>query len=388
MKRFVSKKAFLAAALLVGTMGVGGFGGSNVASAATPADVLAQDSQMVKSSVKELNDDTRVFAVDKSIDVKKVSFQNHFGFDVVGDMYLPKDFDETKQYAAVVITGPFGAVKEQASGLYAQELAKNGFVAIAFDPSTTGESSGERRNVGSPELFTEDYHAAVDFVTNLKFVDPNRVGAMGICGLSGMAITAATSDSRIKAVATSAMYDMSESIARHYKGAYYMPEQREIVKQHIAKVRDEEAKSGKSIRGAHELGVNADGSVATFDVMFPDELPANADPVTTEFYNYYVGRAFHPRAINSNKSAWDGTTPYGFFDFKLMDNIDKLNVPVLMITGSAAHSKYFTDDVMAKIPGENKREIVVPGATHTDLYDQMDKIPFADLVSFYQTNLK
>ena len=319
--------------------------------------------------------------------MKKVSFKNHFGFDVVGHLYLPKDFDAKKQYAAVVITGPFGAVTEQSSGLYAQELAKNGFVTVAFDPSTTGESSGARRDVGSTELFTEDYHAAVDFVSNLKFVSPESVGAMGICGLSGMALTAATSDTRIKAVATSAMYDMSESISMHYKGSYYTTGQRAAVLKHLAKVRDQEAKSGKQIPGYHELPVLADGTVPVASKLFPDTLPADADSVTKEFFNYYVGRANHPRAINS-RFAWDGTTPYGFFDFRLMDNLDKISVPVLMITGSKAHSKYFTDDVIAKIPGNNKREIVVPDATHTDLYDQMDKIPFKDLVSFYKTNLK
>ena len=298
------------------------------------------------------------------------------------------NFDASKQYKAVVVTGPFGAVKEQSSGLYAQEMAKNGYVALAFDPSMTGESSGERRNMGSPDIFTEDYHAAVDFVSNLTFVNPNEIGAIGICGLSGMAITAAGSDSRIKAVATSAMYDMSESISDHYKGAYYTPEQRDKVLEHLAQMRDREAKTGTSIRGAHELGVDAQGNIQTFDVMFPDQLPEGADSVSTEFYNYYIGRTYHPRAINSNTSAWDSTTAYGFFDFNLMDNITELgNKPVLLITGDKAHSKYFSDDVHAKLTTPNKREIVVPGATHTDLYDQTDKIPFAELVAFFNKNL-
>jgi fermentation-respiration switch protein FrsA (DUF1100 family) len=228
----------------------------------------------------------------------------------------------------------------------------------------------------------------VDFVSNLKFVNPDQVGAMGICGLSGMAITAAGSDSRIKAVATSAMYDMSESISDHYNGAYYTPEQREIVKQHLAKMRNEEARTGKAIRGAHELGVDSKGNVETFDTMFPDKLPADANPVIQDFFGYYVGRAFHPRAINSNKLAWDSVTPYGFFDFKLMSNIDELgNTPVMLITGDKAHSKYFSDNVYAAIKGE-KEEIVVPGATHVDLYDQMDKIPFDKLFAFFDKNLK
>ena len=386
MKKMNKKKSLLMlAAMLTGAMM---FGATGSVEAAVSAKILAQASQMKQSSISELDNDTRVFKIDKSSEVKNVRFQNHYGFEVAGHLYLPKNFDAKKQYKAVVVTGPFGAVKEQSSGLYAQEMAKRGYVAVAFDPSTTGESGGVRRNVGSPEIFTEDYHAAVDFVTNLSFVNPDQVGAIGICGLSGMAITAAGSDSRIKAVATSAMYDMSESIGDHYAGAYYTPEQREIVKQHLAKMRDEEAKTGKSIRGAHELGVDANGNVETFDTMFPDKLPADANPVIKDFFGYYVGRAYHPRAINSNTSAWDATTPYGFFDFNLMDNIEELgNTPVMLITGTAAHSKYFSDNVYAKIKGK-KEEIVVPGATHVDLYDQIDKIPFDRLVAFFDDNLK
>lgn len=381
----MKKKTMMMAALLAGTMAFGGLG---AAQAATPAKSLAQVSQMKLSSIGELTNDTRVFAVEKSIEAKAVRFQNRYGFEVAGHLYLPRNFDAAKQYKAVVVTGPFGAVKEQASGLYAQEMAKAGFVAVAFDPSMTGESGGTRRNMGSPEIFTEDYHAAMDFVTNLKFVNPEQVGVIGICGLAGMAVTAAGSDSRIKAVATSAMYDMSESIGDHYNGAYYTPEQREAVKRHLAKMRDEEAKTGKSIRGAHELAVDEKGNVQTFDVMFPDQLPADANEVIQDFFGYYVGRAYHPRAINSNTSAWDATTPYGFFDFNLMDNLGELGkTPVLLITGDKAHSKYFSDNVFEKIQGE-KEEIVVPGATHVDLYDQMDKIPFDRLAAFFDKNLK
>ena len=385
MKMSKKKSMLVLAAMMIGTFA---FGSAGAVHAATPTRSLVAASQMKEASIRDLDNDTRVFRVDKSIEAKNVRFQNRYGFEVAGHLYLPQGFDVKKQYKAVVVTGPFGAVKEQASGLYAQEMAKHGYVAVAFDPSMTGESGGTRRNMGSPEIFTEDYHAAVDFVTNLKFVNPEQVGAIGICGLSGMAITAAGSDSRIKAVATSAMYDMSESIGDHYNGAYYTPEQRELVKKHLAKMRDEEAKTGKSIRGAHELEVDANGNVLTFDTMFPDKLPADANPVIRDFYGYYVGRAYHPRAINSNTLAWDSTTPYGFFDFNLMDNIDELGeTPVLLITGDKAHSKYFSDNVYEKIAGP-KEEIVVPGATHVDLYDQMDKIPFDRLIAFFDKNLK
>ena len=350
-------------------------------------DSLMQDLTMKEASISEMKVDSRTFPVDSSIQTKKVQFENRYGFTVVGDMYLPAHFDHQKKYKAIVVSGPFGAVKEQSSGLYAQEMAKHGYVAVAFDPSMTGESSGKVRNMASPDIFTEDYSAAVDFVTHLQFVDPEKVGAIGICGLSGMALTAASNDVRIKAVATSAMYDMSESISDHYKGDYYTPEQRELVKQHLAKARDYAARHGYGKKGSHELAVNEKGQVLTQETMFPDTLPADANAVVKEFYNYYVGRAYHPRAINSNTLAWDATTPYGFFNFRLMDNIDEISPrPVLLITGEKAHSKYFADAVYAKLKSP-KEEIVVPGATHTDLYDQMDKIPFDRLVEFFDKAL-
>lgn len=350
---------------------------------------LMQDLTMKEASIAEMKVDTRTFPVDSSILAKKVQFENRYGFTVAGDMYLPKGFDHQKKYKAVVVSGPFGAVKEQSSGLYAQEMAKHGYVAVAFDPSMTGESSGKVRNMASPDIFTEDYSAAVDFVTHLDFVDSEKVGAIGICGLSGMALTAASNDVRIKAVATSAMYDMSESIRDHYKGDYYTPEQRELVKQHLAKTREYAARHGYGKKGAHELSVdeNGHGHVVTQETMFPDTLPADANAVVKEFYNYYVGRAYHPRAINSNTLAWDATTPYGFFNFRLMGNIDEISPrPVLLITGDKAHSKYFSDAVYERLKSP-KEEIVVPGATHTDLYDQMDKIPFDRLVEFFDQAL-
>ena len=381
------KAIFVAAALVISTFTFSGFGGSS-AYAATPAAALQAESQMKRSSITELDNDTRVFKVDPQIEAKNVRFQNRYGFDVAGHLYLPKNFNDKKQYKAVVVSGPFGAGKEQSSGLYAQEMAKNGYVAVAFDPSMTGESSGTRRNMASPDIFTEDYSAAVDFVSNLKFVNPDKIGAIGICGLSGMALTAAANDTRIKAVATSAMYDMSDSIRNHYKGDYYTPEQREKVKEYLASMRDKEAKEGQGIRGYHELPVDDQGHVISKDTLFPDKLPDNADEVTKGFYDYYVGRAFHPRAINSNKLAWDSTTPYGFFNFTLMEHLDEISPrPVLIITGEKAHSKYFADAAYAKLKAP-KQEIVVPGATHTDLYDQMDKIPFPDLVKFFDKALK
>lgn len=352
-----------------------------------PVTAIENASHMVNASIRPLDNDTRVFKTDPTIQVENVRFRNRYGIDVAGHMYLPADFSPAKKYGAIVVSGPFGAVKEQSSGLYAQELAKHGYVAIAFDPSFTGESGGNVRNVGSPDIFTEDFSAAVDFASNLDFVNPNKIGALGICGLSGMAITAASNDVRIKAVAVSAMYDMSKSISDHYKGSYYTPEERELVKKHLADMRNEEARSGKQIPGSHELAV-VDGKVISSPTMFPEKLPADADPVTKEFFAYYAERAAHPRAINSTHSAWDSTTPYGFFNFSLMENIKELgDRPLLLITGDKAHSRYFSEDVY-NAAGPNKEIIVVPGATHTDLYDQYDKIPFDRLEQFFDNNLK
>ena len=214
-----------------------GFAGAAFAAPSDANAAAVMASQMKNSSITELTNDTRVFKVDKKIQTKMVRFQNRYGIEVAGHLYLPEHFDANKKYSAIVFSGPFGAVKEQSSGLYAQEMAKRGFVTVAFDCSFTGESGGNVHDVASPDIFTEDFHAAVDFVGLLPFVDKERVGAMGICGLGGMAVTAAINDVRIKAVATSALYNMNDSIRNHYKGDYYTPAQRETVKGYLAEMR-------------------------------------------------------------------------------------------------------------------------------------------------------
>lgn len=345
-------------------------------------------SHMQKTSIIPLapEQDTRVFKKDTSIIVKNVRFTDRYGYEIAGHLYLPKNFKEGHTYGAIAVSGPFGAVKEQSSGLYAQELAKHGYVTIAFDPAMTGESGGEVRDMASPDIFTEDYSAAVDFLGSLDFVDRNRIGALGICGLSGPAITAAVNDTRIKAIATTAMYDMSESIRDHYKGDYYTKDQREAVKQYLANMRWQRVDTGKEARGLHEVPVTTDGQAVYADTLFPDVLPANADSVTKEFFNYYRGRAYHPRAINS-ATAWNVLAPYGFFNFALGEHIEEISPrPILFITGDKAHSRYFSEEAYAKAAGP-KELIVVPNATHTDLYDQIDKIPFDRLIAFYDRNL-
>ena len=378
---FKFKKTAMIAALVAGVVSMGNF----VDAAAAPAN-SAMSAAMVNSSIKNLTDDTRVFKVDKSIQTKFVTFRNRYGIDVAGHLYLPKNFDANKKYAAIVVSGAFGAVKEQHSGLYAQEFAKAGFVAVAFDPSFTGQSGGNVRDVASPDIFTEDFSAAIDFVGSLPYVDREKLGAMGICGLSGPAVTAAINDVRIKAVAVSAMYDMVDSIRNHYQGDYYTGEQREAVKKYLADMRWKEAEAGHTLPGYHEVPVVNGKAVRTNGKLFSPELPADADPVTKEFFAYYRGRAFHPRSINSN-GIWSSTTPYGFFNFPLDTHVDELSPrPIMLITGDKAHSKYHSDNLYAQ--AKNPKEIiVVPGATHTDLYDQLDKIPFKRLNKFFADNL-
>lgn len=380
---FKVKKAAIMAAIMTGVLSMGSFNDVS----ATPS-VSVTSTKMVNCTIKDLRDDTRVFKIDKSIQSKFVTFRNRYGIDVAGHLYLPKDFNPSKKYAAIVVSGAFGAVKEQHSGLYAQEFAKAGFVAVAFDPSFTGESGGNVRDVASPDIFTEDFSAAIDFVGSLAYVDRERLGAMGICGLSGPAVTAAINDVRIKAVAVSAMYDMVDSIRNHYQGDYYTPAQRETVKKYLADMRWREVESGKTLPGYHEVPLDKDGNaVHMSDKLLPDKLPEGVDPVTKEFVDYYVGRAWHKRSINS-AGAWSSTTPYSFFNFPLDTHVEELSPrPIMLITGDKAHSKYHSDNLYAQ--AKSPKEIfVVKGATHTDLYDQLDKIPFDRLHKFFKDNLK
>ena len=379
---FKPKRFVLLAAILAGVISMGNF--SDVSAAPT---VSVTSTSMVNCSINDLTNDTRVFTVDKAIQTKFVTFRNRYGIDIAGHLYLPKNFNPNKKYAAIVVSGAFGAVKEQHSGLYAQEFAKAGFVAVAFDPSFTGESGGNVRNVASPDIFTEDFSAAIDFVGSLAYVDREKLGAMGICGLSGPAVTAAINDVRIKAVAVSAMYDMVDSIRNHYQGDYYTPAQREVVKKYLADMRWQEVESGKTLPGYHEVPVVNGEAIHADGKLFPEKLPANVDSVTKEFFDYYRGRAFHPRAINSN-AIWSSTTPYGFFNFPFDTHVEELSPrPIMLITGDKAHSKYHSDNLYAQAKSP-KEIVVVKGATHTDLYDQIDKIPFDRLNKFFKNNLK
>lgn len=335
--------------------------------------------------MSKLANDTRVFKINPEIEVQNVHFDNRYGFTLAGHLYLPLDFKEGQKYSAIVISGPFGAVKEQSSGLYAQTLAEQGFVTLAFDQSTTGESSGKVRNVASPDIFVEDFSAAVDFIGLQEFVDRDRIGAIGICGLGSHVLTAASIDVRIKAVATSVMYDMSDSMWKGLNNSK-TPKQRQIEKEYLAQQRWEDAKNGTPATGLHELPFDENDRPIKADKLFGSDLPADADPVTTEFFNYYRGRAFHPRSVNS-ASAWTATTPLSYYNFPLQAHIEEISPrPVLIVTGEKAHSRYMAEESYERL-NDPKELVIVPGATHTDLYDQMNLIPFDKFTSFFKENL-
>lgn len=315
-----------------------------------------------------------------------VTFKNRYGTTVAADLYVPKNRG-SERLPALVISGPFGAVKEQSAGLYANELAARGFVTLAFDPSFTGESGGEVRNVASPDIYTEDFSAAVDYIGLLPLVDRNRIGALGICGLSGMAITAATSDTRIKAVATASMYDMSRSISRSYKDGYTL-EQRKKVIEYLSQQRWTDADGGNYSLGLHEVPFDAKGNIVKGNRVLPETLPKDANPVLASFFDYYrTPRGFHPRSINST-TAWTATTPMSFFNFPMMANIELISPrPIMLIAGEKAHSRYYSEDLY-KMASKPKELVIVPNADHVDLYDRVNLIPFDKLESFFKTNLK
>ncbi|MCG7389653.1 alpha/beta hydrolase [Pantoea sp. ACRSB] len=328
----------------------------------------------------------KTFPRSSKVDHQKVSYKNRYGIMLSADLYQPKDRG-TRKLPALVVSGPFGAVKEQSAGLYAQHFAERGFVTLAFDPSFTGESGGAVHNTASPDIFTEDFSASVDYIGLLPSVDRNRIGLMAICGMSGMALTAASSDSRIKAVATASMYDMSRSMSRGYKDSYTL-EQRHKVINYLSQQRWVDAENGTFAPGYHEVPFDSEGNIVKGTRVLPDTLPANADPVTRIFFDYYrTRRGYHPRSVNS-AAAWNATTPMTFFAFPLMENIKMISPrPIMLVAGDKAHSRYYSEDVY-KAADNPKELVIVPDADHVDLYDQFNKIPFNRLVDFFNANLK
>ncbi len=322
-------------------------------------------------TMSKLANDTRVFAIDPEISVQGVRFKNCFGVELAGHLYLPQNFDASKKYAAIAVCGPFGAVKEQVSGLYAQEMARRGFVTMAFDPSFTGESEGQPRYVASPDINTEDFSAAVDFLSLLDFVDPDRVGIIGICGWGGLALNAAAIDTRIKATVTSTMYDMSRVNANGYFDAMDDDARYEL-KQQLNTQRLEDARNGR-----YTLA----GGVA-------DVLPDDAPWFVKDYHAYYkTKRGYHKRSLNSN-SGWNKTSALSFINTPQLAYSDEIRSAVLMIHGEKAHSRYFSEDAFKKLRGDNKELLIIPEATHVDLYDNFGKIPFDKIEQFFHDYLK
>ena len=312
----------------------------------------------------------KTFPKSDKVNHRKVTFHNRYGITLAADLYEPKN--ALGKLSAVAVCGPFGAVKEQSSGLYAQELAERGFLTIAFDPSFTGESGGQPRYVASPDINTEDFSAAVDFLSNLENVDPERIGILGICGWGGMSINAAAMDTRIKATVASTMYDMTRVSAKGYFDEADSADARYEMKKALNAQRTEDYKNGE-----YKLG----GGVV-------DPLPDNAPFFVKDYYDYYkTERGYHKRSLNSN-GGWNMTSSLSFINMPILAYSDEIRSAVLVIHGEKAHSCYFSKDAFAKLKGDNKELMIIPDAVHTDLYDRKDIIPFDKIESFYKEYLK
>ena len=311
----------------------------------------------------------KTFPQDARVRHEKVTFHNRYGITLAADLYAPAG--ETGPFAAIAVCGPFGAVKEQSSGLYAQEMAIRGFLTIAFDPSFTGESGGEPRNVASPDINTEDFQAAVDYLSTRPDVDPERVGIIGICGWGGMALNAAAIDTRIKATAAMTMYDMTRVTAKGYFDAEDSEEARHAKRVAMNAQRTEDYKNGTYARA---------GGVV-------DPLPEDAPDFVRDYYAYYkTPRGYHERSLNSN-DGWNVTSSLSFLNMPILQYSGEIRSAVLVVHGERAHSCYFSRDAFAKLRGENKELMIIPGAVHTDLYDRKDIIPFDKLESFFRQYL-
>ena len=312
----------------------------------------------------------KVFPKSDKVDHKKVTFHNRYGITLAADMYTPRGAEG--KLPAIAVSGPFGAVKEQSSGLYAQKMAELGFLTIAFDPSYTGESSGTPRYVASPDINTEDFCAAVDFLSVQENVDPERIGIIGICGWGGMALNAAAIDTRIKATAAMTMYDMTRVTANGYFDAEDSEQARFEKKKAMNAQRIEDYKSG-----SYALA----GGVV-------DPLPEDAPQFVKDYYAYYkTPRGYHSRSLNSN-GGWNVTSSLSFLNMPILQYSSEIRSAVLLIHGEKAHSRYFSETAYSKLTGDNKELLIIPGANHTDLYDQMDIIPFEKLNAFFTEYLR
>ena len=323
------------------------------------------------STLNLTNDWDKTFPKSELVNHSKVTFHNRYGITLAADMYVPKN--AKGKLAAIAVSGPFGAVKEQTSGIYAQHMAERGFLTIAFDPSYTGESGGEPRRMASPDINTEDFMAAVDFLSAQDNVNAERIGIIGICGWGGMAINAAALDPRIKATVTSTMYDMSRVAREGYFGSTDNEEARDAQRKAWAEQRTKDYCNGTYKRA---------GGVV-------DPLPEDAPWFVKDYYDYYkTERGYHPRSGNSN-DGWNVTGTMSFLNQPLLDMAGEIKTPVLLIHGEKAHSRYFSEGAFAKLKGNNKELMIIPGAVHTDLYDdKAGVIPYDKMEAFFKANLK
>lgn len=312
----------------------------------------------------------KTFPQSPSVNHRKVTFHNRYGITLAGDLYTPKN--AAQKLPAIAVCGPFGAVKEQSSGLYAQAMAERGFLTLAFDPSFIGESGGMPRYVASPDINTEDFQAAVDFLSVQDYVDPEKIGIIGICGWGGMALNAAAIDTRIKATVTATMYDMTRVNAKGYFDAEDSEQARQEKRKALNAQRTLDYKNGTYARA---------GGVV-------DPLPEDAPFFVKDYYDYYkTQRGYHVRSLNSN-DGWNVTSSLSFLNMPILQYSQEIRSAVLMIHGEKAHSCYFSKDAFQKLTGDNKELLIIPGAVHTDLYDRKDIIPFEKMESFFRQYLK
>ena len=320
------------------------------------------------------NEWDKTFPKSDRVEHSKVTFVNRYGNTLAADMYMPKDAEG--KLPAIAVSGPFGAVKEQCSGLYAQILAERGFLTIAFDPSFTGESSGEPRYMASPDINTEDFMAAVDFLSLCEKADPERIGILGICGWGGMALNTAALDTRIKATVTATMYDMTRVNANGYFDSEDSEEQRYEKKKALCAQRIEDLKNGSHKRAGGCL---------------PLPVPEDAPFFVKDYSEYYKGRAYHERSLNSN-DGWNVTGCQSFMNQPILKYSNEIRSAVLIIHGEKAHSCYFSKDAYENMVKDskytdNKELMIIPDAVHTDLYDNLEVIPFDKIESFYNKYL-
>ena len=314
----------------------------------------------------------KTFEKSDNVSHKKITFVNRYGITLAADMYIPKNAEG--KLPAIAVSGPFGAVKEQSSGLYAQKMAEKGFITIAFDPSYTGESGGQPRYVASPDINTEDFSAAVDFLSVQDNVDPEKIGIIGICGWGGFAINAAAMDTRIKATVASTMYDMTRVTAKGYNDSADNADARYAAKQAMNAQRIIDYKNGSYERAGGVI----------------DPLPEDAPQFIKDYHAYYkTPRGYHKRSLNSNEG-WNKTSALSLMNMPILAYSGEIRNAVMIVHGEKAHSRYFGEDAFKKLKGKNKELYIVPGANHTDLYDGGDNnyIPFDRIEKFFKDNLK